>query len=228
MCIRDRRYTVADLVDSEKRFCDTAEDMSWTLLGLSYYLDEDATWQSASGRTWSLKRIVEHELRRRVSQADCDTTNRLMGLSWAIHRRTHRKAPLDGPYCEAQKHLADCHEFALRIQNADGSWHPSFFALRGTSRDALGSLRATAYILDWLAFSLPEKQLRQPEVINAAQYVAATLESWQGRTYVPSLASREIDSVMRGLHALSIYSQRVSRPVASAQPADRRGTTAPQ
>ena len=216
--VGQQRKSVADLAESEKLACRAGTDMSWTLVGLSYYLAPDAAWQTPTGESWSLERILEEELERKASAAECQTTNRLMGISYAVQRRTRQDQPLTGEYGRAQKHVADSQEFALQIANADGSWNPRFFAAKGTSSDAAGSLRATGHIFEWLAFSLPDDRLEDPAVVKSIAYLAGAVENWQQATSIGSLSPRDIASLMHALHALAIYDQRVFKPHDAAKP----------
>ena len=210
--IGKQRRTVADLAESEKRSCGDGNDLSMTLVALSHYLPAYATWKDAGGESWSLERLVQTELDREVSQADAGATDRLMGLSYAIDRRARHEQPMEGQYARAQKHVTDYQDFALRIVNADGSWNPRFFAVRGTSSDAAGTLRATGHILEWLVFSLPEERLKEPPVVKSVAYVAGLLEGWQQTVNTAALSPRLLDATMRAVHAILMYDQRVFKP----------------
>ena len=107
--------------------------------------------------------------------------NRLMGLSYAVARRAKRGQPIDGQFERAEKYTADFQAFALQLQNADGSWGPHFLAARSTSPDAAAQLRSTGRVLEWLAISLPDKQLEDARVMKAVEYVAGLLGSQRTR-----------------------------------------------
>ena len=53
--------TVADLVEAEKLACRSGSDLSLTLIGLSYYVDEPE-WKNDLGETWSIERIIREEI----------------------------------------------------------------------------------------------------------------------------------------------------------------------
>jgi len=206
--VGQEQRTMADLVEFEKLACRSGGDLSLTLVGLSYYVGDDATWKNQLGETWSLERMLEHELDRAVSQADCDVTNRFLGISCAVGRRLSQRAALDGQYARAQKYLTECQEHALSLQNPDGSWHPGFLAYRGTSPDLAGMLRSTGHILEWLALSLPDARLEDPRVVKSASYLTTLLENRQAAN-APSGTPREIGALMHAAHTLMIYDQRM-------------------
>jgi hypothetical protein len=203
--------TVADLIEAEKLGCRSGSDISLTLIGLSYYVDEP-NWQNDLGETWSIDRIVQEEVAQPVLTAPEGGLNRLMGLSYAVARRAKRNQPIDGQFERAQKYTTDFCEFALQLENSDGSWGPYFLAARSTSPDAASQLRSTGRVLEWLALSLADKRLEDARMIRAVEYVSRLLGSQRYQGSASSLSTREIASVGHALHALNMYDERVFKP----------------
>jgi hypothetical protein len=222
--VGDWRGSIADLVETEKLHCYHRSDLSLKLIGLSFYLDDDAEWKSQSGEVWSIERLLREELDRTVNSADCEVTRRLMGLSFAVDRRVRRELPVEGHYERARGFIEELHDFALNLQNPDGTWHPQFFAVRGSSRDAAGVLRSTGHILQWLVFSLPAERLEEPRVVKSVQYLANSLggrrSSWSTLPSNP----RDLAAMMHALSALAIYDQRVFEPHDTQQPTAKEDT----
>jgi hypothetical protein len=214
--------TVADLIESEKRSCREGADLSLKAIGLAYYAEE-TTWQNDLGEDWSLEKIVREELNRPVLTAGEGGLNRLLGLAFVNHRRFKRNLPLDGQYARAEKYLSDFHKFAFNVQNADGSWG-YFLSARGSTKDPVVDLRSTAYVLGWLALSLPEDQLGDSRVTAAVNYVVQGLNTQRNRA-ASSLPSREINSIARALHGLSIYDDRFYQTAAEDKPAAEKPAT---
>jgi hypothetical protein len=213
--------TVADLVESEKLGCREGADMSLKLVGLAYFAEE-GDWKNDAGEEWSVEKIVRAELNRPAMNAGESGLNRLLGLAYAKYRRVKRNQPLEGQYARADKYLADFHKFAFNVQNADGSWG-YFLAARGSSKDPLASLRSTAYVLDWLALSLPEDQLGDTRVTAAVSYVVQGLNTQRNRA-ASNLPSREINSIARALHGLSVYDDRFYATAAEDKPPAEKPT----
>jgi hypothetical protein len=207
--------TVADLVESEKLGCREGSDLSLKLVGLAYFAEE-GEWKNDAGEEWSVEKIVRAELNRTALNASESGLNRLLGLAYANYRRVKRNQPLDGQYSRAEKYLADFHKFAFNVQNADGSWG-YYLAARGSSKDPLASLRSSAYVLEWLALSLPEEQLGDTRVAAAVNYVVQGINTQRNRA-APTLPSREINSIARALHGLSIYDDRFYANAAEDKP----------
>jgi hypothetical protein len=138
--------------------------------------------------------------------------NRLMGLSCALARHVKRGRPVEGQFQRAEKYTADYQAFALQMQNSDGSWGPRFLATPSTSPDEASQLRSTGRVLEWLATSLPEKQLETSSVVGAVDYVTRLLGSQRYQWNAPMVSTREIVSLGHALHALSTYDERVFKP----------------
>lgn len=199
---------VSDLVEAEKLSCRPGADLSLKLIGLTYYAAEPE-WKNSLGETWSIQRMVEEELSQPIVGAPEGGLNRLMGLSYAAARGGKRGCLNDALLARVKKYEADFQDFALRMQNDDGTWGPRWFAARGGANDPAAQLRATGRILEWLALSLPEDKLTDAQVVKAVERVAALLGN---QRYSPALATREIVSIGHALHGLALYDQRVFKP----------------
>ncbi len=204
--------TVADLVEHEKLCCRSGADLSLKLIGLTYYLGDELTWENSLGQQWSIERIIKEELDQPILSAACGGTQRLMGLGCALAQREKRSQPLEGQFARARKLIDQYHDYALKVQNSDGSWSPGFLAARGTSRNQALQLRSTGHVLEWLATSLPEDRLEDPRVVRSVEYVNRLLAGQRYRRNVRSLSTREIGSVMHALRALVVYDQRLLEP----------------
>jgi hypothetical protein len=213
---------VADLVEAEKLGCRSGGDASLKLIGLSYYVS-DPEWKNDLGETWSLGRMIDEELAQPIVTAPEGGTNRLMALSYAVSRRAKQGQPLEGQFRRAQKYVNDFHDYALRMQNADGSWGPYFLATRAQSPDAASQLRTTGRLLEWLAMSLPEQKLTDPRMINAVECVTRLVGSQRYQWNTSSLSTQEIVSLGHALHGLAIYDQRAFKPFDDAEkPAEEK------
>jgi hypothetical protein len=213
-----KENTVADLVEYEKKTCRPGTDLSLKLIGLSYYVADDASWKDQLGETWSVQRVLKEELSRSLALGDCDVTNHLTALTWAIQRRARAGRPLEGPYGQAETELAKFEDTAFRAQNRDGSWPASFLAYRASSRNGEGSLLASGHVLSWLAYRLPDDRLNDPRMVHAVTFVTGVLEQWSSQWNVTDTSPREISAVMHSLHALRVYDRRFFKPREPAKP----------
>lgn len=218
--------TVAELVQSEKLNCREGTNLACALTGLAFYAESGQEWKSRDGQTWSVSRLIEQELGRAVPIDRSDALDHLIGLSVAIERQQHAGRPLEGQFVRARKYVNDWQKYALSAQNPDGSWHPNFLAMRGATRDTIGHLFSTGYILEWLAFSLSADRLEDRGVVSALTYATGVLESSASRWSPNSTSPREIEAIGHALHGLRLYNERVfiprdPKPEAGAKPAEK-------
>ena len=203
MLIDGKSYTVADLIETEMATCKSRTELTFKLIGLSHYLRSNVSWRSQSGESWDIQRLIKEELANPVIGAACGGTHRMMGFSYAVHIRQKRGEPIDGQWLRAKTYVDDYHEYTLGMQNPDGSFSTNFFEGRGNSNDINETLRSTGHILEWLAFSLPEEQLRDdPRLIAAATFlVDLMLHNSQN--------SWEVGPKGHAIRALVLYKKRI-------------------
>jgi len=91
-------FTVADLIEMEKRTCYPRTELTFKLIGLMNYLDSDAQWMNDQGLQWNIPKLISEELQQPVRGAACGGTHRLTGLTLAYKKRLQRGEPLDGEY----------------------------------------------------------------------------------------------------------------------------------
>ena len=201
--------TLAHLIATEKHNCTRGQNLGLVLAGLASYVSPDEQWANAFGETWSLERLVAEEVARRADQSNADVTNQLLGLAAAV--RTYRAAdrPLAGSLADAVEQLETYQQFALSIQNSNGTWHPLFFVSKGADTDADAVLYASAHILRMLAYSLPQDQLNDPRIQRGVAAVAAIIAQKGVNTPLSQMSCRQLEGITVGLHALRIYDERV-------------------
>jgi hypothetical protein len=213
-----QRATVADLVESEQRDCRAGADGAFKLIGMAFYVRNGDAWKNSLGETWTVERLLGEELGRSAPRSTSDATDHLMGISYAVERQRRLGKPLEGQFGRAKEFIDEFHAYALGLQNADGTWHPDFFAAKGPGNDHVGSLRSTGHVLAWLAYSLPEARLQEPRIVKAVTWVAEFLESNAPRWNVTSSTPRETGAVGHALHALRIYDRRVFKSADKDRP----------
>lgn len=200
--------TVADLLEHEKLNCREGADQSLRLLGIGHYVIDDQTWKNDLKESWTVERLVKEELAQPVTHAAFGGTQRLLGLSYVLARQKHS----GDVYAEADKFLKEFRQFAYKIQNNNGSWHPLYFLATGTHNDSIAQFRATAHVLQWLAVSEPESSLDDSRLTKAVEYVNSYLIAQNGRWNVPALDEQSIDAVTCAISALSLYNERAFKP----------------
>ena len=196
-----KMFTVADLIDLEKRTCEPGSELTFKLIGLAHYLPLDATWKDEQNRDWSLERLVREELAQSVTGAACGGTHRMTGFSYAVRKAQASGKPLWGDFARAEKFVRDYHRYTWTLQNADGSFSTNYFRSRASSSDTARRLETTGHVLEWLAYSLSDDELKQSRCVAAAEYLADLLLAEPNRDW-------HMGGLGHGLHALVIYEGR--------------------
>jgi hypothetical protein len=119
----------------------------------------------------------------------------------AVKTRQKRGEPLDGQWLRAAKFTASYQVHALKLQNRDGSFSTQWLARRDDTGPPERRLQTTGHILEWLAFSLPEKDLTDPRIVKSVNYLA-TLLMQRDRQW-------EVGPRGHALRALALYNERV-------------------
>ncbi len=204
MKIDGKDLTVADYIEEEKMTCRSCTELTFKLIALSHYLPSVAKWKSRNGEDWTIPKLLKAEIEASIRGAACGGTHRLFGISQAYKIRLKRGEPLDGEYARAHKYISDYHRYTLNsLQNPDGSFSTEWFNYKS---DRIGDvdrkLQTTGHILEWLAWSLPDEQLRDPKVMKAVDFLSGILLAEPNRSW-------SIGPWGHGLHALMIYHERM-------------------
>jgi hypothetical protein len=200
--LEGKSFTVADLIEQEKLDCNTHIELTFKLIALSYYLKSDETWRSRDGQQWSVGRLAKEEIQLPLRNAACGGTHRLFGLSSSYIYRAKRSQPIDGEFQMAQKYIRDYQRYTLhKLQNPDGSLSTDWFDRPANASDVARKIQTTGHMLEWLAFSLPKDELRDPQVIKSVEFIASTLDENTNRDW-------SVGPLGHALHALAIYNKR--------------------
>jgi hypothetical protein len=204
MHVNGQSFKVEDLLENEKLTCRTGMELTFKLIAAAHYLTTDTTWKNEAGQDWSIARLVREEIRAPIQGAACGGTHRLMGLSYAVRKRQKEKRPMDGEFARAQEYLRDYHRYTFRLQNPDGSFSTQWLEFREARPDLDRRLQTSGHILEWLAYSLDEEELRRSEMVRAVEYLTDLLARRRDRKW-------EIGPLGHALHGLALYDQRVFR-----------------
>jgi len=221
--IEDREFTVADLIEREKRTCYPRTELTFKLISMAHYLESDAQWLNDQGMEWDIPRLIREELRQPVRGAACGGTHRLSGLTLAYKKREKRGEPVDGDYLRAKKFVQNYQRYAYRLQNSDGSFSTEWFRGRGAEKDLERRLKTTGHLLEWLLYASTDKELYNWRTTRAANYLANIMYRNRYRDW-------EAGPLGHAIHALLVYDRMVfgkydkwqSTPIASKSTRKRR------
>lgn len=195
-------FTIRDLIEYEKVTCKPNSELTFKLIGLSHYLDTDATWKDEHGSDWDIERLIYEELKQPIVGGTCGGTHRMMGFNYAVKKRESRGEPMTGQWLRARKYLDDYFAYTFKLQNEDGSFSTRWFEGPGDVGTIDRRVQTTGHILEWLVASLPAEQLTDPRVVHAVNYLADLLLENRGHRW-------EIGPQGHAIHALCVYDERV-------------------
>lgn len=210
--INDRRWTVDDLVQHERATCRSGQELTFKLIGISHYGGTDDAWTNNRGESWSVRRLLEEELRQPISHTStCGGTHRLFAWSYAVQRRRSEELPIKGPWELAARRTAEYQARALRMQNRDGSFSTAWLERSASDTNPARRLTTSGHVAEWLAYSLSDAELHDPRFERALAYLTGLLEQHRP-------TSTTWGATCHALHALVIYERRMS----GSRPGERR------
>jgi hypothetical protein len=202
MRIDGKEFTLQDLIDEEMLNCRADSELTFKLISFAHYLKSDATWRGRDGQNWSIPRIINAEIKAPIRGAPCGGTHRLFGITYAYQTRENEGQPVDGEFLRAKQYIESYHRYTWSLANEDGSFSTEWFARRGNRPDIDRKIQTSGHILEWLAFSLSDEQLREPRTVKSVKFIVDSLEREPNRAW-------SIGPLGHALHALQIYDERV-------------------
>lgn len=210
--IGDKKFQVEDLVRYEMATCKEKSELTFKLIGLSYYLDSNKQWRANDGKVWSLQKLIQEELAQPVVGAACGGTHRLMGLSFAIKQRVLQGQPVQGQYVRAAKFVNEYINYTWRLQNPDGSFSTNWYEGRGNEPKEERKVQTSGHMLEWLMFTVSDSELRSPRVEKAVDFLLAHI-------YDKRATKWPIGPRGHATRALALYAARMSEsPAESEEP----------
>ncbi|MCA9136625.1 MAG: hypothetical protein KDB00_07695 [Planctomycetales bacterium] len=198
------KYDVAALIEAEKRACKAGEELTFTLIGLSHYLDTDSTWIADDGTEWDFERLIAEELKQPIVGAACGGTHRLMGYSHALRKRRAEGKPITGHWKRAETYTEDFIKYAYSLQNRDGSMSTDWFEGRADDGNVDRKIQTTGHIVEWLLTVTPDDQLQDQRLVAAISFLLRSVGSDLDHDW-------SIGPKGHALRSLAMYHQRVFR-----------------
>jgi hypothetical protein len=208
--IGDQKFTVEDLVLYEMATCREKSELTFKLIGLSYYLDSDKQWRSNDGKVWSIQKLIQEELAQPVVGSACGGTHRLMGYSFAIKQRVLQGQSLQGQYLRAAKFINEFIDYTWQLQNPDGSFSTNWFEGRGNEPNVERKVQTTGHMLEWLLFTVSDTDVRSRRVEKAIDFLLANI--YDNRHLKWPIGPRG-----HAERALALYHKRLSEILAEPQ-----------
>ena len=214
--IGNNKYTVQDLVRYEMATCKERSELTFKLIGLSYYLESNKQWRANDGKVWSIQKLIQEELAQPIVGAACGGTHRLMGFSFALKQRSLQGEPITGQYLRAAKFVEDFISYTWRLQNPDGSFSTNWYESRGNDPNDERKVQTSGHMLEWLLFTVNDEELQSPRVEKAVDFLLSKIYDSRSKKW-------PIGPRGHATRALAIYSARM----ATAGESDAESTSAP-
>lgn len=196
-----QKFSIRDVVESEMLACRSGEELTFSLIGLSHYLDTDTIWLNADGETWSFERLIREELSQPIVGAACGGTHRLMGFAHALRKRRAAGKPITGQWKRAEIFMNDFEKYAYRLQNRDGSMSTDWFEGREDNGDMDRKIQTTGHMVEWLLTITPDAELQEPGLVNAVRFLANAIYTERGHKW-------KIGPKGHALRSLAMYYER--------------------
>lgn len=210
------KYNVDDVIEREMLDCKTGNELTFTLIGLSHYIDTNTQWTAGDGQTWNFERLIKEELAQPVVGAACGGTHRLMGFAHALRRRRAEGRPITGQWERADRYVKDFIAYTWQLQNRDGSMSTSWFEKSEDNGEMDRKIQTTGHMVEFLLTALPDDQLQSPQLLRSMSFLVNTLYEERGHDW-------PVGPKGHALRALAMYYRRVFdradpwRPVAVAR-----------
>jgi hypothetical protein len=173
--IGNAKFTVEDLVRYEMATCKEKSELTFKLIGLSYYLDSNKQWRANDGKTWNIPKLIQEELSQPIVGSACGGTHRLMGFSFSVRQRQLQGLPINGQYARAAKFVKDYIAYTWQLQNPDGSFSTNWYEGRGNEPNEDRKVQTSGHMLEWLMFTLPDEDLKQPRVAKGIDFLLSKI-----------------------------------------------------
>lgn len=220
----DKSITMADIINNAKMEANDEEEMTWTLWLLAFYVDPATEWHNQKGEPWSFERLIIKQMKTPVTTSACGGMHGLFAIASARNAHLQARRALTGTWLEAHIHLQRHIETAKKMQNPDGSFSSNYFKGPGQTNDISKRISTTGHTLEMLMGALPQAELAEPYIQNAARRIATDLIESRKESLEPG-------GMYHALNALIIYRERmwperIKQPVIQeASKADSQGTS---
>ena len=168
-------YKVEDLVRYEMATCKEKSELTFKLIGLSYYLDSNKQWKANDGRIWSIPKLIQEELAQPINGSACGGTHRLMGFSFSVRQRQLQSQPIDGQYARAAKFVRDYVAYTWQLQNPDGSFSTNWYEGRSNEPNDERKVQTSGHMLEWLMFTMSDDELKSPKVAKGIDFLLSKI-----------------------------------------------------
>lgn len=173
--IGSAKFKVEDLVRYEMATCKEKSELTFKLIGLSYYLDSNKQWRANDGKVWTISKLIQEEMAQPIVGSACGGVHRLMGFSFSVRQRQLQGQTISGQYARAAKFVRDYVEYTWQLQNPDGSFSTSWYEGRANEPNEERKVQTSGHMLEWLMYTLSDDELKNPRVGKAIDFLLSKI-----------------------------------------------------
>jgi hypothetical protein len=202
--VHGKEYTFGDFVRHAQMRASVkgSQELSWAILIIAQYLGTDVEWTNDAREHLHFDDVVRYELNQPIEDGACGGTHRLFGLTWAWHYHLKRGGKTEGVWKDVAAKLEVYQKKAKQYQNGDGAFSTRYLAGPGNAKDMQLRIGTTGHVLEWLALSLSDEELREPWVQDAAAALSLMILDSSGRPI-------ESGALYHAAHGLHLYHARM-------------------
>ncbi len=197
-----KKFSVGDVVQREMEDCKSGAELTFTLIGLSHYVDSDSQWVASDGQDWDFERLIQEELSQPIVGAACGGTHRLMGFAHALRRRRAEGKPITGQWARADRYVKDFIAYTWQLQNRDGSMSTEWYEKPEDNGKIDRKVQTTGHMVEFLLTALPDDQLQSPQMLRSITFLVNTFIRERGHEW-------QVGPKGHALRALAMYYRRV-------------------
>jgi hypothetical protein len=211
------KFKVEDLVRYEMATCKEKSELTFKLIGLSYYLDSNKQWKANDGKIWSIPKLIQEELAQPVNGSACGGTHRLMGFSFSVRQRQLQNQPINGQYARAAKFVREYVAYTLQLQNPDGSFSTDWYEGRANEPNEERKVQTSGHMLEWLMFTLTDEEIKQPKIAKGIDFLLSKIYDKRDQKW-------PIGPRGHATRAVALYHERMTGLLSSSDPQKSVGT----
>ena len=198
------KITIADMIRNAKMDCNDREEVTWTLWAFARYLPWNTQWVNKEGEVWSMERLVQTEVNKRVQSGACGGCHGLFALSLARNSYQQSGQPLRGAWLQADLKIKQYIAETKALQNFDGSFSADHYIGPKHTIEFSPRIAASGHILEWLMIGIPSQEMEQEWLKRGVTAIARDLIENKA-------APADCGPLYHALHSLVLYRHR-TRP----------------
>ena len=205
-----KNYTMMDFVRETMAHSRVGQELSWSIVVVATYIGTNAEWTNRFNEKLKFDDLLVSEYKVDPNVQACGGTHHLFGLTWCYftHLRSGGNVQ-EGIWNDVKRSSISMSRWRKKMQNPDGSFSSNYFREPGYTADLESRLGSSGHIFEWLATHLPDEQLTEPWLQEAAMAVSLMILDSKAMPI-------ESGALYHATHGLTTYHHRVYKHPSTA------------